>query len=58
MCHSGGVDSPLREASVSEITMIGLDIAKSVFHAHAADAAGKQVFSRRINRGKLLEFIG
>lgn len=43
---------------MSEVTTIGLDIAKSVFHAHAADAAGKQVFSRRISRGKLLEFIG
>jgi transposase len=37
--------------------MIGLDIAKAVFHAHGADADGRQVFSRRLSRGKLLEFM-
>lgn len=39
-----------------EISTIGLDIAKNVFHAHGADAKGLQVFSRRITRGKLLSF--
>lgn len=43
---------------MSEVITIGLDIAKSVFHAHGADASGKQIFSRRLSRGKLLEFIG
>jgi hypothetical protein len=47
MCQSGGVDSPLREASVSEATTIGLDIAKHVSHAHGADEHGAQVFTRR-----------
>lgn len=28
-----------------EISTIGLDIAKNVFHAHGADANGLQVFS-------------
>jgi transposase len=42
---------------VSEVTTIGLDIAKHVFHAHGADATGRTVFSRRITRGKLLEFF-
>src|SRR6201996_7488718 len=58
MCQSGGVEHHMREASVSNVTMIGLDIAKAVFHAHGADASGKQVFSRRLSRGKLLEFVG
>lgn len=40
-----------------EVSTIGLDIAKSVFHAHGADAAGRQVFSRRLARGKVLEFF-
>ncbi|GBH32958.1 MAG: IS110 family transposase [Pseudomonadota bacterium] len=40
-----------------EISTIGLDIAKNVFHAHGADAKGLQVFSRRITRGKLLSFF-
>ncbi len=43
---------------MNEVITIGLDIAKNVFHAHGADAGGRQVFSRRISRGKLLEFFG
>jgi len=42
---------------MKEVTTIGLDIAKSVFQAHGADADGRQLFSRRITRGKLLEFF-
>jgi transposase len=42
---------------VSEIITIGLDIAKQVFHAHGVDASGRQVFSRRIVRRKVLEFF-
>lgn len=42
---------------MSEISMIGLDIAKNVFHAHGADANGLQVFSRRVTRGKVLSFF-
>jgi len=42
---------------MSEVAAIGLDIAKSVFQAHGADADGRQLFSRRIARGKLLEFF-
>lgn len=42
---------------MSNVTTIGLDIAKAVFHAHGADANGRQVFSRRLSRGKLLEFM-
>jgi hypothetical protein len=56
MCQSGGVERHLREASVSEVTAIGLDIAKDVFHARGADATGRAVFSRRLTRGKLLSF--
>jgi transposase len=42
---------------VSEVITIGLDIAKQVFHAHGVDASGRQVFSRRIVRRKVLEFF-
>jgi transposase len=42
---------------MSEVTTIGLDIAKNVFHAHGADERGHVVFSKRIGRGKLLEFF-
>lgn len=42
---------------MSKVTTIGLDIAKHVFHVHGADAVGREVFSRKITRGKLLGFF-
>jgi len=42
---------------VSEVTTIGLDIAKTVFHAHGADERGRCVFSKRLTRAKLLVFF-
>ena len=42
---------------MGEIITIGLDIAKHVFHAHGADGTGQAVFSRRLTRGKLLDFF-
>ena len=42
---------------MTEVSMIGLDIAKSVFQAHGADANGHQLFSQRITRAKVLEFF-
>src|SRR3974377_1514558 len=36
---------------------IGLDIAKHVFHAHGADAAGHVLFRKRLTRAKLLGFL-
>ena len=46
-----------KEASVSEVTTIGLDIAKNVFHAHGADERGRGVFSKRLTRAKVLDFF-
>ena len=42
---------------MGEISIIGLDIAKQVFHAHGADAKGATLFSRRITRQKLIGFF-
>jgi transposase len=42
---------------VSEVITIGLDIAKHVFHAHGVDDRGRTIFSKRISRGKLLDFF-
>lgn len=42
---------------MSQVTTIGLDIAKNVFHAHGADERGAMVFSRKLTRAKLLEFF-
>jgi hypothetical protein len=37
---------------VEEVSTIGMDIAKTAFQAHGADAAGHQLFSRRISRAE------
>ena len=57
MCQSGVFEHHLREASVSEVITVGLDIAKHVFHAHGVDERGRTIFSKRISRGKLLDFF-
>ena len=40
-----------------QVTTIGLDIAKSSFQIHGADACGKVVLRKRLRRGRLLEFF-
>ena len=42
---------------MSKVIIIGLDIAKHVFHVHGADERGRAIFSKRISRGKLLDFF-
>jgi transposase len=42
---------------MGDVTIIGLDIAKSVFQAHGADAAGSVVFRKKLNRSRLLAFF-
>lgn len=42
---------------MSEVSTIGLDIAKQVFHAHGADSCGNTLFSKKIARSKLLSFF-
>ena len=34
----------MEEVSVDEVTVIGIDLAKSVFQVHGADASGRPVF--------------
>jgi len=34
LCHSGGVEDHLKEASVREVSTIALDLAKNVFQRH------------------------
>lgn len=42
---------------MSEVSTIGLDIAKSVFQVHGVDVDGTVVIRKRIRRAKLLEFF-
>ncbi len=39
------------------VTMIGLDIAKSVFQLHGIDASGSVHFRRKLRRGELVPFF-
>ena len=40
-----------------EINTIALDIAKRVFQAHEADAPGKAVLRRKLQRAEVLTFL-
>ncbi|GGD45682.1 hypothetical protein GCM10010989_19850 [Croceicoccus pelagius] len=40
-----------------EITMIGLDLAKSVFQLHAVDAKGAVVWRKKVRRAALLDTL-
>jgi transposase len=57
MCQDGGVENHRREASVTEVSTIGLDLAKNVFQAHGADATGAPVFRRKLRRDQVLAFF-
>jgi transposase len=39
-------------------SMIGLDIAKSVFQVHGEDASGRRVLQRRLRRSQVIGFFG
>ena len=42
---------------MGEISTIGLDLAKTVFQAHGADASGEVVFRRKLRRDQMLAFF-
>ena len=56
-CQGDGVELSLKETSMKQAITIGLDIAKHVFQAHGADAAGHVLFRKRLTRAKLLGFL-
>ena len=43
---------------MEEVSTVGLDLAKLVFQAHGADAAGGVVFRKTLRQPKVLEFFG
>ena len=43
---------------MSEVSVIGLDLAKHVFQVHGADAAGRVMLRRKVRRAQVLEFFG
>jgi len=42
---------------MNEVTMIGVDLAKSVFQVHGATAFGEPVFRTKLSRGQFLKFL-
>ena len=42
---------------MTEVSTIGLDLAKNVFQAHGASQSGAVVFRKRLRRGQLLSFF-
>lgn len=42
---------------MKDVTTIGIDLAKNVFHLHGINASGKEMFKKRVSRGKLMEFV-
>jgi transposase len=42
---------------VAEITSVGLDLAKSGFQVHGADAQGRPMLRKKLARGKVLELF-
>ena len=43
---------------MSEIIPVGLDLAKTVFQAHGADASGRAVLRKKLRRDQVLDFFG
>lgn len=42
---------------MEKATIIGIDIAKNVFHLHGAAADGEVIYRKKLTRGRLLDFI-
>ena len=42
---------------MSEVTIIGIDLAKRVFHLHGARVDGSVVFRKKVSRAQLLAFF-
>lgn len=42
---------------MSEVTIIGIDLAKRVFQLHGARRDGSVVFRKKLSRGQLLAFV-
>jgi transposase len=51
------LNTTAKEASVGEVITVGLDLAKSVFQAHGADASGEVVFRKKLRREQVVPFF-
>ena len=44
VCQSEGVEQHSKEASMGQVSTVGLDLTKSIFQSHGADASVEVVF--------------
>jgi len=42
---------------MQDVTLIGIDTAKNIFHLHAVNKHGKEIYQRKLTRCKLLDFL-
>ncbi|WP_161492627.1 hypothetical protein [Pseudophaeobacter leonis] len=42
---------------MTEVSIIGVDLAKNVFQLHGAHADGSVAFRKKVNRAKFLNFL-
>ena len=58
MCQGGVVFNPLKEeASMEQVSIIGIDLAKNSFQVHGARSDGSVAFRRKLTRPKVLAFL-
>jgi transposase len=60
MRQDGSVNRPSEEKkgeTMAEITTVGLDLAKNVFHLVGCNAHGKEVKRKMLKRGKLAAYV-
>jgi hypothetical protein len=57
LLQRGCLNTTAKEASVGEVSTIGLDLAKSVFQVHGADERGAALLRKKLQREQLLEFF-
>ena len=50
-------ETATEEASVGNVSMIGIDLAEHVFQLHGSAADGTVLFRRKLRREKLLDFL-
>lgn len=51
------MNTTAKEASVGEVITVGLDLAKSVFQAHGANASGEVAFRKKLRREQVVRFF-
>jgi hypothetical protein len=58
MSHTGAcLTNQKEETSMTKVTTVGLDLAKSVFQVHGADQDGRPVVRKKLRRAQVIPFF-